>query len=476
MNSFYTSTDNFVLLPAILLSLFALATLFCRGRGGLVLLLIGEGFTGFMLFRQWRYLDAARQPLGAFQDAMVLDEMAVFFNAMFVAAAILTALISYRYLEIEHEHHGEYYSLVLLAQAGMFFLATGTELVTLFVGLETMAICFYILVGFCRADRRSNEAAMKYLLFGAFALGFLIYGFSLLYGLTGATRLNAIAEGLAAIDPGNPLLWLALVTTGAGLAFKIGAAPFHMWTPDAYEGAPTPITAYLSVASKAAAFALVIRLFTGPLSGFREQWQPALIAIALASLTIGNLAALTQDNVKRLLAYSSVGHAGYILLGLVAGNNTGYQGVLVYLAVYVFMTLGAFLILVALRRESIAGDHLDDLNGLVVRSPLYAVLMLIFLLSLAGIPPTAGFLAKYYIFAALVESQQYVLALIGAAYVAVSLYYYFRIVRVMFTAPVTGEQPLAASWGIRISLAAAALGTLGLGLFPEPLLRWVKAC
>jgi NADH-quinone oxidoreductase subunit N len=331
-------------------------------------------------------------------------------------------------------------------------------------------------VGFLRADRRSNEAAMKYLLLGAFSTGFLLYGFSLLYGLTGTTRLNGIAEGLARIDSSDPLLVLAIVTSGAGLAFKIGAAPFHMWTPDAYEGAPTPVTAYLSIASKAAAFALVIRLFQGPLAGAREIWQPMAVAVAIASLTIGNLAAISQSNVKRMLAYSSVGHAGYILLGLAAGNDLGYRGVLVYLAIYTFMNLGAFLVLVALRREGIAGEHLDDLNGLAQRAPLYAVMMTVFLLSLAGIPPTAGFIAKYYIFAALVEARQYVLAVIGALYVVVALYYYFRIVRAMFLGDLAEGKPLAESWGVRVSLAAAALGTIALGIYPEPLLRWVNAC
>lgn len=476
MSGFYTAADNFALLPAILLALFGCASLFFAGRGGLLLLLAGEGFTGYMLWRQWRFIRTSEAALEAFQGAMIIDGMALYFNALFVAAAVLAALISYRYLEIAREHENEYYGLMLLAQAGMFFLATGAELVTLFIGLETMAVSFYVLVGFLRSDRRSNEAAMKYLLLGAFSTGFLLYGFSLLYGLTGSTRLGGIAEGLRAVDPWDPLFVLAVVTTGAGLAFKIGAAPFHMWTPDAYEGAPTPVTAYLSIASKAAAFALVIRLFEGPLAGAREVWQPMVVALAIASLTIGNLAAISQSNVKRMLAYSSVGHAGYVLLGLAAGNDAGYRGVLVYLAIYTFMNLGAFLVLVALRREGNAGEHLDDLNGLVHRAPLYAVLMAVFLLSLAGIPPTAGFIAKYYIFAALVEARQYALAVIGALYVVVALYYYFRIVRAMFLGDLTQDRPLAESWGVRVSLAAAALGTIALGLYPEPLLRWVRAC
>jgi NADH-quinone oxidoreductase subunit N len=476
MSGFYTAADHFALLPAILLALFGCASLFFAGRGGLLILLTGEFFAGFMLWRQWRFVRAAEAPLAAFQGALAIDEMALYFNALFVAGAALSALISYRYLEIAGEHENEYYGLMLLAQAGMFFLAAGTELVTLFIGLETMAVSFYVLVGFLRADRRSNEAAMKYLLLGAFSTGFLLYGFSLLYGLTGTTRLGGMAARLASVDPADPLLALAVVTAGAGLAFKIGAAPFHMWTPDAYEGAPTPVTAYLSVASKAAAFALAIRILQGPLAAARDIWQPMAVAVAIASLTVGNLAAISQSNVKRMLAYSSVGHSGYILLGLAAGNDLGYRGVLVYLAIFTFMNLGAFLVLAALRREGIAGEHLDELNGLARRAPLYAVMMAVFLLSLAGIPPTAGFIAKYYIFAALVGAEQYALAVIGALYVVVSLYYYFRIVRAMFLADLTQDQPLAESWGVRVSLAAAAIGTIALGLYPEPLLRWVNAC
>ncbi len=476
MTGYYTSSDNFALLPATLLALFGLAAMFFPRRGGLVLLLMGEGFTGFMLWRQWSFVEANGSPLVAFQGGLTIDGMALFFNAIFVLAAVLCALVSYRYLEIAGEDRNEYYGLMLLAQSGMFFLAAGTELVTMFIGLETMAVSFYILVGFLRADRRSNEAAMKYLLLGAFSTGFLVYGFSLLYGLSGSTRLAEIAQGLARLDPTDPLLLLAVATTGAGLAFKIGAAPFHMWIPDAYEGAPTPVTAYLSVASKAAAFALMLRIFRGPLGDFRDLWQPMAVALAVASLTIGNLAAISQSNVKRMLAYSSVAHAGYILLGIIAGNDMGYRGVLVYVAVYAFMNLGAFLVLVVLRREGIGGESLDDLNGLVKRGPVYAVLMTVFLLSLAGIPPTAGFIAKYYVFAALIEAGQYVLAVAGALYIVVSLYYYLRVVRAMFLSDAGQPLPLAGSWGVRISLAAAALGTIALGIYPEPLLRWVNAC
>ena len=244
-----------------------------------------------------------------------------------------------------------------------------------------------------------------------------------------------------------------------------------MWAPDAYEGAPTTVTAYLSVASKAASIAFLLRMFLGPLASARDAWEPILSFIAVATMTVGNLAAINQSNIKRLLAYSSISHAGYMLLGLIAGNATGIKGIAVYVMVYTFMNLGAFLVLVALRRKGIIGEDMDDIAGLMQKSPGYALLMLLFLLSLAGIPPTAGFLGKYYIFLSLIETHHYTLAVIGTLYVAVAIYYYFRIVRSMFTRDLTEQAPLSTSFGLRVALAVTGILTLGIGLYPEPFLR-----
>jgi NADH-quinone oxidoreductase subunit N len=244
-----------------------------------------------------------------------------------------------------------------------------------------------------------------------------------------------------------------------------------MWAPDAYEGAPTTVTAYLSVASKAASIAFLLRIFLGPLATVRPVWEPLLSAVALATLTLGNLAAINQTNIKRLLAYSSISHAGYMLLGLIAGNETGIKGIAVYVLVYTFMNLGAFLVLVALRRANIIGEDLDDIAGLMHKSPGYAVLMLIFLLSLAGIPPTAGFLGKYYIFLSLIQTGHYTLAVVATLYVAVAIYYYFKIVRSMFVRDEIEETPLATSFGLRLALGATGLLTLVIGIYPEPFLR-----
>ncbi len=479
MSSFYTATDHFVLVPAIMLALFGCAVLLFdfflfpepRQRKWLVFFVVlGLGFTGIQLGRQQHVLalDGYR-PLMAFGGSLILDGFSLFFNWVFLAASLIVALISYKYLEIAEEHHGEYYGLILLANCGMFFLAAGTDLVTLFIGLELMALCFYIMVGFLRSDKRSNEAAMKYLLLGAFSSGFLVYGFSLLYGLSGSTKLAVIASALASRGASDPLVFLALATSAVGLLFKISAVPFHMWAPDAYEGAPTTVTAYLSVGSKAASFAFLLRMFTGPFASSREVWEPMLAVVAIASMTVGNFAAITQSNVKRLLAYSSISHAGYILLGLIAGNATGIQGVLVYVLVYTFMNLGAFLVVVALRRKDLIGEDLEDMAGLVQKSPGYAFLMLIFLLSLAGIPPTAGFIGKYFIFLSLIQTRHYFLAVISTLYVAVAIYY-FRIVRSMFVSPAVDRIPVSSSFGLRVALAFTGLMTLAVGIYPEPFL------
>ena len=485
IESFYTGNDHTSIVPALMMALFGCAILLFdfiifpdprQRKYLLIFVVLAEGFTGFGLIKQMKFL-ASEHVLVGFKGSVQVDDFSIFFNWLFLIAALVVAVVSYQYLENAGEHHGEYYSLILFAQCGMYFLATGSDLVTLFIGLEVMALSFYVMVGFLRSEKRSNEAAMKYLLLGAFSSGFLVYGFSLLYGLTGSTRLVDIVNVLASRPANDPVVYLALITTSVGLLFKIAAAPFHMWAPDAYEGAPTTVTAYLSVASKAASFAFLVRLFYGPLAPFaqfRDVWAPIFAAIAVITMTVGNLAAINQTNVKRLLAYSSISHAGYILLGLVAGNERGINGIEVYLMVYTFMNLGAFLVLVALRRQKIIGDEMDDISGLMKKSPGYAVLMLIFLMSLAGIPPTAGFLGKYYIFWSLIEAHQYGLAVIATLYAAIAIYYYFRIVKSMFVSEVHDKEPMATSFGMRVALVVSGLMTLAIGLYPEPFLNLAR--
>jgi NADH-quinone oxidoreductase subunit N len=412
-----------------------------------------------------------------FFNSLIVDHFALFFGMIFLAATALIILLSIRYMEVEQENHGEFYALMLFATIGMMFMVEGLDLIVQFIGLETMALSFYVLVGFLRRERRSNEAALKYLLLGAFSSGILAYGFSLLYGLSGSTNLINITNSMIPREPSNPIVLLALVTVAAGLFFKIAAVPFHQWAPDVYEGAPTTITAYLSVASTAASFALLMRLFQTVFWPAKDQWIGLLGVVAVASMTVGNLAAITQTNIKRMLAYSSISHAGYVLLGLVAagtgaqGNETGLKGIAVYLFGYAFMQIGAFAVVIILRKKGLIGDELKDLNGLIQRSPGAAVLLLIVMLSLAGIPPTIGFLGKYYIFLALIQTGHYALALFAAAYVVPALYYYFRvIVHTFLKESSDGEKQLVTVWQT-VALTVCGFVVLGFGLYPEPVLR-----
>src|ERR1035438_6152239 len=311
-SQYYSSTDHFTIIPAVMLALFGCAILLFdfwifpdprQRKWLLIFVALAEGFAGFGLYRQQAFLAAnGLTELSGFQGSVQVDGFSIFFNWIFIIAALMVAVVSYKYLEIAGEHHGEYYGLILFAQCGMYFLATGTDLITLFIGLELMALCFYVMVGFLRADKRSNEAAMKYLLLGAFSSGFLVYGFSVMYGIAGSTKLADIAMAIEARPAWDPVVFLALATTAVGLLFKIAVVPFHMWAPDAYEGAPTTVTAYLSVASKAASLAFLLRIFLGPLASARQVWEPLLAVVAVATLTIGNLAAINQTNIKRLLA------------------------------------------------------------------------------------------------------------------------------------------------------------------------------
>jgi NADH-quinone oxidoreductase subunit N len=418
-----------------------------------------------------------------FLGTVYIDRFVIYFFYLFLAATAIAILISVRYLETEHENHGEYYALMLLSVAGMMCMVAGFDIVLIFIGLELMAISTYVLVGFLRRDRRSNEAALKYLLLGAFSSGIFAYGLSLLYGLTGSTNLYNIQQEMARAvhDPQyKPIAILALVTTLTGLLFKIAAIPFHQWAPDAYEGAPTSITGFMSVAVKAAAWGLLLRMLLIPFFHMREQWLPMLIFVSIATMTGANFAALTQSNTKRLLAYSSIAHVGYMLLGLVAGTATnsstnGIKGILIYLLVYTFMNLGAFGVLTSLRHRHIIGDDLDDLDGLYSRAPIEAVLMLVFMLSLAGIPPLAGFWGKYFIFLSLIESGHYALASLGVLYSVFGLYYYLKIANAMFMRqPEKGEEKLPVSLPMRAALAVTGLATLYIGILPDRFIQIVN--
>jgi len=409
---------------------------------------------------------------------LAVDRFALFFNIVFLVAAAITVLMSGRYLEIERvSAAGEYYFLILCATLGMMVMAGGIDLISIFIGLETMAVSFYILVGLIKPNQRSNEAAVKYFLLGAFSLGVLLYGMSLMYGLSGTTSLRAMAP-LFVGQEHDPRLILAVILVVAGIGFKIAAVPFHMWAPDVYEGAPTPVTAFLSVASKAASFAMLLRIFLEGLPAMSADWIWLFYALSVVTMTIGNLAALTQSNLKRMLAYSSIAHAGYLLIGVVAagaGYSRGVTAALVYLFIYSFMQLGAFGVIVLMRRQDVIGDELKDLSGLSSRRPLAAFAMLLFMLSLGGIPPTAGFMGKFWLFGAAIEAGFVWLAVIGVLNSAVSLYYYIRIVVFMYLKKdVMGSEPVL-SPSLALALTAAVVATIVLGVYPQLLFNVASA-
>src|SRR6266536_2051995 len=396
-NAFFQSADYQAIKPEILLLDFLIEK---REKFlNAVIALIGLGFATYQLILFWKGVGGDKYYEG-FGGSFALDGFAVYLKLIIVIATALVVLVSAKYLEIEGSNLGEYYALLLFSAVGMMFLASGTDLIVLFIALELMAFCEYILTGFLRGSRRSNEAAVKFFLLGAFSSGLLLYGMSLLYGIGGSTKLAVIAERLSARPSPDPISWVAMITLLAGLFFKIAAVPFHQWTPDAYEGAPTSITAFISVAPKVASFAILLRILFSGIGPLSAEWRLLMIGVSVATMTLGNLAAITQTNIKRFFGYSTISHVGYLLLGIVTaadGNPTGILAVVIYLLVYAFMNLGAFAMIIAMRRKELIGDEIDDLSGLMARAPGMAVLMLIFLLSLAGIPPTAVFIGMYYI-------------------------------------------------------------------------------
>ncbi|HEV7684010.1 MAG TPA: NADH-quinone oxidoreductase subunit N [Pyrinomonadaceae bacterium] len=449
--------------------------------------LVGIALAGVSLVVQ--YLSQGGSINDGFYGMIRLDGFALVFQSIFLIGAALAIGISIRYLDIEGEQHGEYYALVLFATVGMMFLACGFDLISLYISLELMALTFYVLVAFTKREKRSNEAAMKYFLLGAFSSGVLLYGMSLLYGVAGSTNLGEIGHAVADIANSDatglslrPMLLLGMIALAAGLFFKIAAVPFHMWAPDAYEGAPTSVTAFLSTASKAASFALYARIFMEALGGLRGDWAPLLGLVAAITIMVGNWAAVTQENSKRLLAYSSISNAGYLLLGLVAGNTYGYVGLAIYLLVYTFMNMGAFGIIISLRRRGIIGDNVDDLTGLAHKAPGMAAMMAIFMLSLGGLPMTGGFIGKYFLFGGLLQRGKadgknwyYWLAAWAIINTVVSFYYYVRFIKVMYLGDtIADDQPLSLSPALQTALVVSLVGIIFIGIYPQPIIEIVQ--
>ena len=396
------------------------------------------------------------------------DNFALFINFVLVAVGILTILLSSQVIDREELPAGEYYSLVLFSIAGMMLMAAATDLLLIFLALEVMSLAVYVLTGIRRTDAAGTEAAFKYFLLGAFSSAFFLYGVAFTYAIVHSTRLEAVALAVAGrSDVSGPLTWLAVGLLLVGFAFKVSAVPFHMWTPDAYEGAPTVVTGFMSTGVKAAAFAAFVRVFLSSFEPLRGEWVTVLSWIAVATMVVGTVVGVAQSNVKRMLAYSSIAHAGYLLVGIIAGNASGKSAILFYLLAYALTNVGAFGVTALLAtRERPRGD-LADFAGLWHSRPVMAALMTIFLLSLGGFPPTAGFVAKWYVFGAAVQEQLYGLAIIGVLTSVVSVFYYLRIVVLMYMTESRAEYepPRLTATGLA-TLGVAAATVFYLGVLP----------
>jgi NADH-quinone oxidoreductase subunit N len=411
------------------------------------------------------------QSCPAFGGMLMVDGFATFFRVLVIVVGILTVLSSYRFLQREDAETSEYHALLLFSIAGQCLMAASNDLIMVFIGIEISSIASYVMAGYLRDDKRANEAALKYFLLGSFATAFFLYGVALIYGATGSINLSTVRGILMGPDvPSSVFIGLAAALMFVGLAFKVSASPFQIWAPDVYQGAPTPVAAFLSAGPKAAAFAVFLRIFMTAFEPMSASWQPWLFGIsALLSMVIGNFAALLQSNVKRMLAYSSIAHAGYVMVALTARSEIGTSAAMFYLAAYAFMNVGAFAVVSHLSGKGERYQTVDDFAGLAQKQPLTAALLTIFMLSLIGVPLTGGFFGKFYIFKAALESHLVWLTVLGLLTSAVAAYYYLRILVMMYMhepSKASSEvEPL--SLGLGTALMIPAIGTLFLGIFPN---------
>ena len=407
-----------------------------------------------------------------FGGMYILDAYSLFFKVVCLIGVLFTVMLSVRYLHINKIHAGEYYSLLIFAAVGMMVMVSAADMIVLYLGLELMALSVYCLVGLLKNDSRSNEAALKYFLMGAFASGILLYGISLIYGMTGTTNLQLIAQRLTELNiADNTLLLMALGLVLIAFCFKVAAAPFHMWAPDAYEGAPTPITAFMSVGPKAASFAVLGRILLTSFPELHVHWGPIIAGIALLTMATGNILAISQTSIKRMLAYSSIAHVGYALLGILAGNNEGVSAIMNYMLIYAFMNMGAFAIIIMLSNKERRGEQLKDYRGLAQTNPVAAALMLVFMFSLTGIPPTAGFIGKFYLLMAAMNAGYTGTVIAAVILSAVSAYYYLRVVCYMYMYDPEEGPVVTMSPGLTTALMIAVIGVIGLGVAPGWLLE-----
>ncbi|GAB4299188.1 MAG: NADH-quinone oxidoreductase subunit NuoN [Thiohalomonadaceae bacterium] len=406
-----------------------------------------------------------------FSDTFVSDPMGAVLKAFIYLATFFVFLYAKDYLRARNMFKGEFYILGLLGVLGMNVLVSAHSLLTIYLGLELLSLSMYAMVALQRDSLQASEAAMKYFVLGAMASAMLLYGMSMLYGITGSLDLGRINGGTAALQDNGMLLSFALVFIVIGVAFKLGAVPFHMWLPDVYHGAPTAVTLYLSSAPKLAAFAMLMRLLVDGLAGLQEQWEGMLILLTVLSLAAGNLIAIAQTNLKRMLAYSAISHVGFLLLGVLSGTQAGYAAAMFYAIVYVLMGLGGFGMIVLMSRAGFEADRIEDFKGLNERSPWFALMMLILMFSMAGVPPFLGFWSKLAVIQAAVGADLVWLAAVAVVFSVIGAFYYLRVVKVMyFDKAEAGAPGVHAGLDLRVVLSANSLAVLGLGLFPAGLL------
>ncbi len=474
----FSAADLFLILPELLIVTAACIVLGldpvlrASDKDGLVWLSLGTlavcmGLTASQI----------QAPAAIFSGLVVIDAYGSFWKLLLYFVTGLTILLSHSYLKEERLYFAEYYGFVLLSLSGMMVMVSSADLLTLYLGTELMSLSLYVMAGLKRSEPRSLEASAKYFVLGAFSSGILLYGISLLYGATGSTRLPEIAAAISGRNLDDPLLLFATILLAVGFGFKLAVVPFHMWTPDVYQGAPTSVTVFMAVAAKSASFGAFLRVFIEGLGSLKANWSAIFLILCLATLILGNIVALVQTNVKRMLAYSSIAHAGYALIGVVAtghiGTSSGIASVLLYLSLYAFMTFGAFAIVAMLRKDGIEGQNIEDFTGLAKRHPVAALLMLIFMVSLAGIPPTAGFIGKLYVFMSAVEAGLPWLAAVALIFAVISAYYYLRLVMVMYMRePIdlsSASPRMVMSPSLSIVLACAVAGVVIFGIYPNPL-------
>jgi len=480
VNFMPTGVDYLRILPEIIMTV----------AGALIMLL--EGFLGedkkrnlsvltFVAFAAalGSAIGANANPGLSFSNMLIVDGFATFFRVLVIAVGILSLFSATQYLKREHAESSEYYALLLFSVTGQCIMATANELIMIFIGLEISSIATYVLAGYLRDDKRNNEAALKYFLLGSFATAFLLYGIAWIFGTTGSTNLSSIRVAL--LTPGSErnvfLAGTAAALMFVGFAFKVSAAPFQIWAPDVYQGAPAPVTLFMSAGPKAAAFAVFLRVFMTAFGPITNRWEPFVWSSALLTMIIGNFAALMQTNIKRLLAYSSIAHAGYVMVAIAAHSQIGTAAAMFYLAAYAFMNIGAFAVITHFSRQGEKFVNVEDLAGLGWKQPVTAALFSVFLLSLIGVPLTGGFFGKFYIFKAALDANLVWLTVLGLLNGAVAAFYYLRILVVMYMKE-PGEatlslQPLGL--GIGTTLWVAALGTLVLGIFPSVVLNFATA-